>query len=254
MKKNYRKHINIRDLGGYESADGRTIKHGLVYRSGGLYLMNDSELSHLHSLGIMNVLDLRTEGEASVNPDPDVSGANMMRHSGIVFPDGREIDFSPAGMRLFGDDCARQVATIHNYYAHMPFDNQALHILMDCIKSHDVPVLFHCATGKDRTGVAAMVVLLALGIPDDTVFDDYLLSNEYHEDGIKNLVAENQHLIDEHPEMLELVHMWSGVTPATGHTVLDSIKSRCGSYESYLESEFGLGSDDIAALRDYYLE
>ncbi|MDD6439471.1 MAG: tyrosine-protein phosphatase, partial [Lachnospiraceae bacterium] len=180
-----RDEINFRDLGGYRSSDGRMIRQGCFYRSGGLYKMNDSELAFLKSLQIRTLLDLRTKAEAAKKPDPVLPGVTVLQHSGVVSAGGEEIDFSPAGMKLLGEAGLTQIENMHQYYRMMPFHNEALHILMKEVICGNVPVLFHCATGKDRTGVAAMILLLLLGVPEQTVLQDYLLSNFYRRDVIR---------------------------------------------------------------------
>ena len=249
----FRDHINIRDLGGYQAVDGRRIKSGLIYRSGGVYLMNPDEIETLRSLGIKYIMDLRTSYESNIDPDPILDGIDMVRHSGLVFRGGEEIDFSPVGMSKVGKEGEAQLAALIDYYSGMPFDNEAFRILMEKLKSNEVPILFHCATGKDRTGVAAMIILAALGIPRETILNDYMLSNYYHRETINRILSENKERFEEHPILEELLSMRTGVTEKIGLSVLDSMYSHYGSIEAYLEKEFGLDEDSLRSFRDNYL-
>ena len=246
--------INFRDLGGYEARDGRKIKPGLLYRSGGLYLMSEEELESFKSLGIKFIMDLRTKQETDKEPDPVFEGIEMVQHSGLTFKGGEEIDFSPVGMSKIGQEGIDQLNALSKYYKMIPFDNEAMRILMDKVVSHDVPLLFHCATGKDRTGTAAIIILSALDIPEETVFEDFMLSNDFHRKTIDKLLKESEERIKEHPVLGELIQMRAGVTENIGRSVLHEIYNRYGSIDEYFLREYGLTQDDLQNLRDFYLE
>ena len=248
-----RDEINFRDLGGYQSSDGRTIRRGCFFRSGGLYKMNAQELAFLKSLRIRTLLDLRTKEEAAKKPDPVLPGVTILQHSGVVSAGGEEIDFSPAGMKLLGEAGLTQIENMHKYYQMMPFHNEAFHILMQEVISGNVPVLFHCATGKDRTGVSAMILLLLLGVPEQTVLQDYLLSNYYRRDVIRRHMEEDQAVIRQHPEREALLQLQHGVSPKIGREILETIRKTCGGYEGYFEKEYGLGQAEVERIREKYL-
>ena len=248
-----RDEINFRDLGGYQSSDGRTIRRGCFFRSGGLYKMNAQELAFLKSLRIRTLLDLRTKEEAAKKPDPVLPGVTILQHSGVVSAGGEEIDFSPAGMKLLGEAGLTQIENMHKYYQMMPFHNEAFHILMQEVISGNVPVLFHCATGKDRTGVSAMILLLLLGVPEQTVLQDYLLSNYYRRDVIRRHMEEDQAVIRQHPEREALLQLQHGVSPKIGREILETIRKTCGGYEGYFEKEYGLGQAEVEKVRERYL-
>ncbi len=249
-----RDEINFRDLGGYRSADGRTVRRGCFYRSGGIYKMNAQELVFLKSLHIRTLLDLRTKEEAAKKPDPVIPDVMILQHSGVVSDGGDEIDFSPAGMKQLGEAGLTQIKNMHRYYQMMPFHNEAFHILMQEVVSGNVPVLFHCATGKDRTGVAAMILLLLLGVPEQTVLQDYLLSNFYRRDVIRRHMEENQAVIRQHPEREALLQLQHGVSPKIGREILENIRKTCGGYDGYFEKEYGLGQAEVEKLRNRYLD
>ena len=248
-----RDEINFRDLGGYRSSDGRTIRRGCFYRSGGLYKMNAQELAFLKSLRIRTLLDLRTKEEAAKKPDPVLPGVTILQHSGVVSAGGEEIDFSPAGMKLLGEAGLTQIENMHKYYQMMPFHNEAFHILMQEVISGNVPVLFHCATGKDRTGVASMILLLLLGVPEQVILQDYLLSNYYRRDVIRRHMEEDQAVIRQHPEREALLQLQHGVSPKIGREILETIRKTCGGYEEYFENEYGLGQAEVEKVRERYL-
>lgn len=245
--------VNFRDLGGYRSADGRYVRYGCFYRSGSLSRMNDEELAYLRSLHIRTLVDLRTSREAAKKPDPVLEGVRVLQHSGVVSSGGEQIDFSPAGMSQVGEAGERQIRLLTHYYRMMPYHNEAFHLLFREIAAEHVPILFHCATGKDRTGIAAMLILLLLGVPEETVLRDYLLSNEYRKDIIRRHMKEDADIIQIHPEHRELLQMQHGVSPKIGRMVLEDLKSRFGSYNGYFQAEYGFSPGEIGRLRDLYL-
>ena len=216
--------------------------------------MNAQELVFLKSLHIRTLLDLRTKEEAAKKPDPVIPDVMILQHSGVVSDGGDEIDFSPAGMKQLGEAGLTQIKNMHRYYQMMPFHNEAFHILVQEVVSGNVPVLFHCATGKDRTGVAAMILLLLLGVPEQTVLQDYLLSNFYRRDVIRRHMEENQAVICQHPEREALLQLQHGVSPKIGREILENIRKTCGGYDGYFEKEYGLGQAEVEKLRNRYLD
>ena len=254
LKQMFRNEINLRDMGGYRTQDSRTIRTGMIYRSGGLFLMNKQELQNLDSLHLKLILDLRSTMEAERKPDPQIAGVEYMQTSGVLNKYGKEIDFSPTGMRQLGDEARQKVQNLKHYYMEMPYDNKAFHILFEQLLSGNTPLLFHCAAGKDRTGVAAMLVLKAPGVSDEVTIQDYLLSNEYMDDRIRQYMKAEKEMISQDPLFGELAYMRKGVRKEVGVMVLEGIKARSGSYERFFRIEYGIGPAELAALRLQYLE
>ena len=90
---------NFRELGGYRAADGRQVKYGLLYRGGNLDLLkSEADHARLASLGLREILDLRSAGESAAHPDPAVPGAHYQRVCGMRNADGTEMDFSGQGI------------------------------------------------------------------------------------------------------------------------------------------------------------
>ena len=248
----FRKQVNFRDLGGLETAGGRRVKEGCFFRSGGLYQMNDAERELLDRLHIRCILDLRTRAEAEKKPDPVFPGTQLLRHSGLEFANGAEIDFSPAGMAQIGESGLQQLALLKVYYRNMAFGNEAFRIMFDNIRQDNVPLIFHCHSGKDRTGVAAMLILLALDVPRETILKDYVLSNEYLADDIRNELETNREKIKEHPEADELCRMKAGVLESIGNLVLDEIHTRYPDPAGFFAEEYAWDSATLQSIRDRY--
>lgn len=245
--------LNFRDLGGYETNEHKKVKKGLFYRSASPSWFTKKEREEFQKLGIHYILDLRTKNEAESSPDPVFDHVVMIRHSGVVSKGGEEIDFSPHGMSQIGEDGKHQYEMLMQYYENMPFENEAFHVLLDEIEKGHLGICFHCATGKDRTGVAAMILLLLLGVDDKDVLKDYLLSNQYRKEVIDKMFKENEKLTeDEYGQ--KLLMMRAGVLEETGINVLKNIKQKCRSYENYFLSEYGYDQKRIESFRTRFTE
>ncbi|MEE8808490.1 MAG: tyrosine-protein phosphatase [Lactimicrobium sp.] len=250
----FRKELNFRDLGGLPTSSGKRVKEGCFYRSSGLYLLNENEKKQLEQMGIKAILDLRTKEESRRKPDPELNGIKMLQHSGVVSKGGEDIDFSPKGMVKTGRDAAEQKAKLTAYYQEMPFGNQAFKVMFDEIKAGNVPLLFHCATGKDRTGVAAMLLLFALGCDDEIVFQDYIFSNECRKSFIDGSMKGHREKIAKNPELKELLQMKDGVSEKIGRDVIAEIHRRYPDLNDFFAKEYGLSQQDLQDLKDRYTE
>ena len=216
----------------------------------------------LKSLGIRTILDLRSKGEALASPDPVPEGTDYIRLCAMHFPDGSDLDFSPQGMQktrrrmeevmamLPASDELKKGLTL--FYTLMPFGNPAFQELFRILEEGRVPVLFHCTAGKDRTGVAAMLIMLALGCSREDAVYDYMLTNECRREIIEEAVRSRKSRDSGISE--EIIRQMYGVSRVNAECTLDAILERYGTFETYFEKEFGLGRERLKALRDKYLE
>lgn len=253
--------VNFRELGGYPTKDGRTVKYHVFYRGGNLCdLYREEDQKKLETLNLKMVLDLRSNGEVKYAPDPKLTGVKQVQVCAIHYPDGTDVDFSPEGIgnlkkqmealeKIFGKDMA-----FAQLYIHMPFNNPAFQELFRALEEEDVPILFHCAAGKDRTGIAAMLILLALGADRQTALDDYMLTNVYRRKLIEQQLEKHAAEIKDNPEMVEFITSQHGVSLRFAEEALNAIEAKYESYEAYFEDQYGLDSTRLQALRDKYLE
>ena len=246
--------LNFRDLGGLESEDGRKVRYGFFYRGAGLAYFNEEELKEFKKLKVKTIMDLRSLYEIRTIPDPVIEGASYIQHNGLVVRGSEDIDWSPAGMRKIGGAAQKQLEQIRGYYRTIAFDNEAFRIMLKEIWERHVPIYFHCMTGKDRTGVGAMVILLALGVKNEEIRKDYLLSNLYRKEVLEESLAQVEEEAKDHPELKQLITIQDGVAEETYDTVMDSILHRYGNFDAYLEKEYGLDKEKRRKLRDFYLE
>ncbi len=156
---------NVRHLGGYATASGRVTSEAFV-RSASLHRLTDRGMRELAEAGVATIIDFRSnaERERSVTPDPTPYG---IRH--IHAPVFQE-DASPVGME-------REFPGFGPVYARfLEMGRDAYRTLAEVASEADGRVLFHCAAGKDRTGVAAALLLELAGTDDDTIVADYTLT------------------------------------------------------------------------------
>ncbi len=165
--------FNLRDLGGYATSDGGATRTGRIFRADALAHLTNADLAALDALGLRLVCDLRSDQEVAQYPDrlpPGVRHAhNPMRLNVNVMGDERSPDFDWSGFRLeqmFFQMLERSGETFRRVFAHLA-------------EAESYPYVFHCAAGKDRTGVTAALLLRTAGVPDATIVADFALSDGY---------------------------------------------------------------------------
>jgi protein-tyrosine phosphatase len=250
---------NFRDLGGYSSADGRRVKWGVVYRSGELSQLSDDDVAKLGQLGIRRVVDLRSPQEvqargtgrlppgAEVVPMP-IASSDMFAKLIPMFLQG---DFSQVPPDLL--DKVNRVLV-------RDFSHQFGGLLRALSESANRPLVFHCTQGKDRAGFGAAMVLSALGVPWETVVEDYLLSNHFRKaenDKMLGMIrsfaaskagAEGEEIAFQRVEGLLYVKEQS---LQSAHA---EIIARHGSVEGYLVEGLGCAKEVLEQMRDELLE
>ena len=165
---------NLRDVGGHATADGQHVRTGLVFRGEAPALADLADARALHAdLGIAEVIDLRRADEAARRPLPTVLHDRVDVHA-VPF----DVDVPPHLQRRDLNGAPASGAHMGHFYAWMAEHNLApLRQVYERLGNARVPVLVHCAVGKDRTGVTVALALLALGVDPDDVVADYRRSH-----------------------------------------------------------------------------
>lgn len=244
---------NLRDLGGYKTQNGKHVKKGYFFRSSRLMDFDQAELKILNSLNIKKIYDLRSKEEVKDSPDPTLKGAEYIHSSAAARADGTEVNFSPAALiaeNIYSKECNDEFT--HKVYGNLPF-SYAYKRMFEDIVAGNVPILFHCSAGKDRTGIAAILILLALGVDEETAMYDYMLTNEYRKEYIERFKKDFP-LTKLDGELAGMLLAYEGVTYTNADYSLKRIKEKYENYDEYFEKEYNLDKDALQRLRDLYTE
>ena len=248
--------LNIRDLGGLATTDGRYIRRGLIFRSAALAHFNENELVPVRNIGLKTILDFRSEKKALEKPDPMIEGADYYNRCAAFqnILDDLNSPWELASLIFDKDQKGDPAAVlISSYSASLAFSNESFKFMFDCLLNERAPLLFHCSNGKDRTGIAAMLLLLALGVPEVTVKEDYLKSNINRTVHIDKLMNKYRALSSRFRSAHSFLTMVEGVLSESADMMISEILERYGTYENYMEAEYGFDSWKLQKFRDFYL-
>ena len=236
--------LNFREIGGYRSTDGRTVKRGQVFRSDHLNNVTDEGRESMTSLGIRTIVDLRFPVERERQPSHGPAEVTTVH----AHPDGMEAADQSVVMELIqsGGLRAYSVEDAAADYRKMVVDGvglvvETLRVIADAER---LPVLFHCTAGKDRTGLTAALLLRLLGVPDATVMSDYLLTNPYR--AVHRIDAMKPELAAKGVDINEVLALFQANRAALA-AALDELDMNGGT-ETFLISH-GLAADIPARLR-----
>ena len=227
---------NVRHLAGYPTASGRETIALDIIRSGGLHELTEAGQAALAALGVRVVVDFRSSVEQEASPTPDLSAHDVTIIEAPVF----ETDASPGA--LARQDRYPGHAAIYRDF--LSEGGEAYRTLFETIAMASGPVLFHCAVGKDRTGVAAALLLELAGVPDEHIIADYALSTEE----LEPVVEERMERFEEYGISIETGRMMMAAPPRDMELTLDFIRTRWGSAAGYLGA-LGLAPGTIDAVR-----
>jgi protein-tyrosine phosphatase len=250
---------NLRDLGGWPTAGGGHVRRGLLYRSTDLGKLSDADMPAVAALGLRAVYDLRTESERRAEPDRVPAGVDHIVLDVLADAPGA----GPAQLLAVLSDPAaaaaelgagRGAAIMAEAYREFFDLGSALlgyrRLFSDLAQERNRPALFHCTTGKDRTGWASAAMLMLMGVSDDDVMAEYLLTND-------QLLPSLQPVFDRFasaggdPDLLRSV---LGVEPDYLEAALDEMRGRHGTIAGYFTDGLGLDAEVQAALRHAFVD
>jgi protein-tyrosine phosphatase len=236
--------FNVRDLGGYRTEDGHHTRWRTLYRADGLNRAQGDDLARLSALGLRTVVDLRSPNERTERGSFPVDQLPVSYHHLPMLQqtwEGRVIDPDVEGADFLADRYREMLDEGRDAIA------SAVRVLAD---ERAYPAVFHCAAGKDRTGVLAALVLGVVGVPDDMIATDYGLSRV----GMASMV---EWVRVNRPEVLDSMIDQPGVLleapPRAMHSLLADLRAQFGSIAGYLEA-IGVEERDLAALRANLLD
>jgi protein-tyrosine phosphatase len=245
---------NFRDLGGYQTMGGKSLRWGMLYRSDSLHKLTDADLKRLSDLDLDRIIDFRSPLEKEKEPDrlPVELAARL-----VAIP---ILDSSTQIYQHSRDEFVKNLKNIDAVQSMVQTNVELatcftleLRMFLDVLlSSNGRPILFHCAAGKDRTGFAAAILLRILEVPHDMVMEDYLLSNRYflaaHRWGLYLL------RILKGKRFAEAVVGMVRVHPLYLSAAFQAIDRNHGSFENYVCSALGLTARDVEHLKSLYLE
>jgi protein-tyrosine phosphatase len=250
---------NLRDLGGIRTVDGRTVRHGMLYRSSYLYKLSEADAELLQdSIGLSTVVDLTTPPHPAEKKDTlpeDVKyihlpplddkqnpSVNRKNRLGIL----KGIMAKEGGAKKHLSDIYRVMITQE---ASLDAFRQLISLLTE---EENSAVLWHCTQGKDRTGIATAVVLMSLGVDRDEIMRDYMKTNRSC--FFKNLmIFIGVSLVTFSIHTARSLDLLLSARPFFLKAAFDEIDSVYGGTEAFLKNGIGLTDSDISELRSIYL-
>lgn len=251
---NFQRVANFRDLGGYPTTDGRTVRWGALYRSGHLAKMTRRDLEKFAALRIDTVIDLRSEYERNREPNrlpkqnpPKVLELSILDEANAIM--NKEIR-QRIETREYDDlDSRELMSAAYRQFAvdFLPEFRQVVHTVLE---ADGRPVLWHCTAGKDRTGFAAAVLLRLLGVSPEIAMQDYMLSKQYVDRRKGQLLLlrllKGRQAVDLIRPLLFVQEDWLAGS-------FEVVESEWGSFERYAAEGLELTADDIARLKENLL-
>lgn len=235
---------NIRDMGGYHAGDGLITRWRTLYRSGALCGLTETDKRTLDQVGVKAVFDLRTEHERRTEPHSWPRSGDIAVYCRDYLASGGELARLLDDPRITGESARR--AMVENYRV-LPFEQaDAYRVLYSRMATGEVPAIFNCTAGKDRTGVAAAILLRLLGVSEDEVFEDYCLTNKHL--SLAKLQTNISHASDALVEM-SVLDALIDAHPDYLSACFSEIEERCGGVEEYACDVLGLESDVLRLLR-----
>lgn len=236
---------NFRDLGGYATADGRRVRTGLLYRADSLGKLREgtADWDRFRSLGIRTVIDLRHPWEAEAQ-------GRVPEHGSLTYHN-LSIEHRPYDQAIQGPDvdpgpylAARYMEVAEDGVKEI---GRALQLVTEAVQAN-TPLVFHCASGKDRTGQLAALILELAGVPDETIIEDYTLTE----------LATPALLADWKTRNTGREPSWPGFGRAPSSvmkTYLTSLRTHYGSTENYVNQQLSLDAEELQnTLRTSLLE
>jgi protein-tyrosine phosphatase len=248
---------NFRDLGGYPTEDGRSVKWGVLYRSGSLENLTPQDLTYLNHLNIRLVCDFRTSAERQVSPEKWIPDADTQLLSlPIGEKTAKQKENAPQAL-VGGSPSPEDIRMrMRETYAHLVIDFADIYAkTFTQIEQGHVPAVYHCTAGKDRTGIFSAFVLLTLGVSREDVIQDFAVTNRYllndkQNRGLK-AIQQQPAYANLSPLQLQALEV---ADPVALDAALNAIDRNFGSFENYRRQALHVSDADVARLQKQLLE
>lgn len=232
-------------MGGYPAQNGKQTAWGRLFRSGTMVSLADEDHAVLDRLKLRLIFDLRSTRERTIRPSrlpAQPSFEIWARDHRTSAADVVEAIQSPEAHEGSGRDL------MIDLYRDLPYEqSESYKVLFARIAAGDVPVVFHCTAGKDRTGVAAALLLDLLGVPRDVIYEDFVLTDHAF-DNLRRMILED-------PDMAPLAdydqRLWEPLLradPAYLDSLFGAIAGKHGSTKVYMAEVLGLSEQQMKAI------
>ena len=234
--------FNFRDLGGYPTTEGRTVRWRMLFRSDALHRLTADDITRLGDLGLRMVFDLRSSHEI------EHQGLGTLYEHGIIHT---HVPFNPTIGA--SEDRPREGDAAERYQAMLERAQPAIKDIFGALaESHAYPAVFHCYAGKDRTGMIGALILGTLGVPDEDIVADYVLTDRYMPDRLEALRASgDMDIYRMHVQNIPAGGL--GAHPETMTRLLAMLTDRYGSTKEFI-LQCGVTESQIEQLAGNLLE
>tara|TARA_Y100001970_G_scaffold109496_1_gene136759 strand:+ start:4122 stop:4997 length:876 start_codon:yes stop_codon:yes gene_type:complete len=241
---------NTRELGGYKTTDGKSVKWGMLFRSDKLSDISETDQKYLQNLGIKRIVDFRSEGEKTEDPNNIPEGINYIETP--INVDGAmrsKIEAVLKGetnkeIKSFLVDANKEFVT--NY-------TDVYENFLKGLIDEDGPTLFHCTAGKDRAGFAAAITLIALGVSREDVIKDYMKTNVFTKNRIDEMIDKIE-LMSLYQVDAEILRPLIGVERIYIETAFTTAEEEYGSLENFIREGLNISDEEIQMLRNKFLD
>lgn len=253
---------NTRDLGGIVTADGRRIKKGMLIRSGELCGASEKDKELLGKL-VGLIIDFRTVTEVRERPDPEIVGTRYLHlpiiremKAGITQEEqAKKATMNEIFLR-FADDYAGATKYMENIYCGMLTDDFQVARYAEfaelALNNGDRATLWHCMAGKDRAGFATAILLQSLGVPRERIIEDYLETNVYVEDTLRQAVNSLEASGMKNCE--RIMRCFFGAKREYIESIYEMSEKEFGGFDAFLSEKMGINEEKRALMREKYLE
>ena len=240
---------NTRELGGYKTIDGKSVKWGMLFRSDKLSGISKTDEEYLKKLGISKIIDFRSEGEKA--EDPDIIPAEIDYLEMPINVDGA---MRPKIEAVLKGETDKEVKSFL-IDANREFVNDYRDVYENFLRSlidDGTPTLFHCTAGKDRAGFAAAITLIALGVSKEDVIADYMKTNAFTKERIEEMLGQIK-LMSLYQTDVEILRPLLGVEQIYIETAFEAAEEKYGSLENFIREGLNISNKDIKNLRNQFL-
>ena len=241
---------NTRELGGYETTDGKSVKWGMLFRSDKLSDISKTDQVYLQNLGIKKIIDFRSKEEKKEDPDIIPKGINYIEMP--ISVDGAMRSKIEAVLKGETDKEVKSFLIDANKEFVSDYTGVYEEFLRNLIDDEG-PALFHCTAGKDRAGFAAAITLIALGVSKEDVIQDYMKTNQFTQERIEEIIGQIE-LMTLYQTDAEILRPLLGVEREYIETAFQTAEKKYGSLEGFIRDGLNISDEDIQKLRNKFLE